>query len=93
MFLIPLSLSAECPNQEIDIAFLIDGSGSIDRADFKRMKDFVRAVMDLSKGTNTQVKTRPSEAWGVGWARVYLWESQPGRLPGITGGWINRPVP
>ncbi|KAF4015776.1 hypothetical protein G4228_007372 [Cervus hanglu yarkandensis] len=44
----------ECPNQEIDIAFLIDGSGSIDRADFKRMKDFVRAVMDLSKGTDTQ---------------------------------------
>uniref|UniRef100_A0A4W2BND1 Integrin subunit alpha X n=1 Tax=Bos indicus x Bos taurus TaxID=30522 RepID=A0A4W2BND1_BOBOX len=44
----------ECTNQEIDIAFLIDGSGSIDQTDFKRMKNFVRAVMDRSKGTNTQ---------------------------------------
>uniref|UniRef100_A0A8B9YCR5 Integrin subunit alpha D n=1 Tax=Bos mutus grunniens TaxID=30521 RepID=A0A8B9YCR5_BOSMU len=44
----------ECTNQEIDIAFLIDGSGSIDQTDFTRMKNFVRAVMDRSKGTNTQ---------------------------------------
>uniref|UniRef100_A0A8C6CL16 Integrin subunit alpha D n=1 Tax=Moschus moschiferus TaxID=68415 RepID=A0A8C6CL16_MOSMO len=44
----------ECPNQEMDIAFLIDGSGSIVQTDFKRMKNFVRAVMDLFKGTNTQ---------------------------------------
>ncbi|XP_068381061.1 integrin alpha-D [Eschrichtius robustus] len=43
----------ECPNQEIDIVFLIDGSGSIDRNDFKRMKNFVRAVMDQFKGTHT----------------------------------------
>ena len=77
----------------MDIAFLIDGSGSIDQTDFKRMKNFVRAVMDLFKRTNTQVKTRPSEAWGVGWGRVYLWEGQLGRLPGITGGWIKSPVP
>ena len=57
------------------------------------MKNFVRAVMDRSKGTHTQVKTRSSEAWGVGWGRVYLWEGQPGRLPGVTGGRIDRPVP
>ncbi|XP_061065969.1 integrin alpha-D isoform X2 [Eubalaena glacialis] len=43
----------ECPNQEIDIVFLIDGSGSIVRNDFKRMKNFVRAVMDQFKGTHT----------------------------------------
>uniref|UniRef100_A0A8C9CEA9 Integrin subunit alpha D n=1 Tax=Phocoena sinus TaxID=42100 RepID=A0A8C9CEA9_PHOSS len=43
----------KCPNQEIDIVFLIDGSGSIDRNDFKRMKNFVRAVMDQFKGTHT----------------------------------------
>uniref|UniRef100_A0A8C0I310 Integrin subunit alpha D n=1 Tax=Balaenoptera musculus TaxID=9771 RepID=A0A8C0I310_BALMU len=43
----------ECPNQEIDIVFLIDGSGSIDRNDFKQMKNFVRAVMDQFKGTHT----------------------------------------
>ncbi|KAI4531818.1 hypothetical protein MG293_018332 [Ovis ammon polii] len=50
---IPTALP-ECPNQEMDIAFLIDGSGSIDQTDFKRMKNFVRAVMDLFKRTNTQ---------------------------------------
>ncbi|XP_037669749.1 LOW QUALITY PROTEIN: integrin alpha-D [Choloepus didactylus] len=44
----------ECPNQETDIAFLIDGSGSIDQSDFEQMKNFVRAVMDQFKGTNTQ---------------------------------------
>ncbi|XP_032957895.1 integrin alpha-D [Rhinolophus ferrumequinum] len=43
----------ECPNQEMDIAFLIDGSGSINPSDFKRMKDFVRAVMGQFEGTNT----------------------------------------
>ncbi|XP_071077916.1 integrin alpha-D isoform X4 [Desmodus rotundus] len=43
----------ECPNQEMDIVFLIDGSGSIGQSDFKQMKDFVRAVMGQFEGTNT----------------------------------------
>ncbi|XP_044602757.2 integrin alpha-D isoform X2 [Equus asinus] len=43
----------ECPNQEIDIVFLIDGSGSIAPSEFKQMKDFVRAVMGQFEGTNT----------------------------------------
>ncbi|XP_045426246.1 integrin alpha-D isoform X2 [Pipistrellus kuhlii] len=43
----------ECPHQEMDIVFLIDGSGSISQIDFKQMKSFVRAVMDQFKGTNT----------------------------------------
>ncbi|KAM5197805.1 integrin alpha-D isoform 2-T2 [Hipposideros larvatus] len=42
-----------CPHSETDIAFLMDGSGSIDPSDFKRMKDFVRAVMGQFEGTNT----------------------------------------
>ncbi|XP_014303560.2 integrin alpha-M, partial [Myotis lucifugus] len=36
----------ECPQQESDIAFLIDGSGSINPVDFRRMKDFVSTVMN-----------------------------------------------
>ncbi|XP_012619586.2 integrin alpha-M isoform X1 [Microcebus murinus] len=36
----------ECPQQESDIAFLIDGSGSINTVDFRRMKDFVSTVME-----------------------------------------------
>eukprot|EP00071_Canis_lupus_P041645 XP_022275202.1 integrin alpha-D isoform X4 [Canis lupus familiaris] len=43
----------ECPSQEMDIVFLIDGSGSIEQSDFKQMKDFVRAVMGQFEGTNT----------------------------------------
>ncbi|XP_029804561.1 integrin alpha-D-like [Suricata suricatta] len=46
-------LQKECPSQEMDIVFLIDGSGSIDQDDFKQMKDFVIAVMGQFKGTDT----------------------------------------
>ncbi|XP_013360314.1 PREDICTED: integrin alpha-D [Chinchilla lanigera] len=49
---VPAAL-AECPNQEMDIAFLIDGSGSISQSDFKQMKSFIKAVMDQFKDTNT----------------------------------------
>ncbi|XP_045316575.1 integrin alpha-D isoform X1 [Leopardus geoffroyi] len=43
----------KCPSQEMDIVFLIDGSGSIDQRDFKQMKNFVIAVMGQFEGTNT----------------------------------------
>ncbi|XP_038619310.1 integrin alpha-X-like [Tachyglossus aculeatus] len=43
----------DCPKQESDIVFLIDGSGSINSGDFDRMKQFVRAVMRRFQGTNT----------------------------------------
>nr|KAF6440841.1 integrin subunit alpha M [Rousettus aegyptiacus] len=36
----------ECPQQDSDIAFLIDGSGSIISNDFQRMKEFVSTVMN-----------------------------------------------
>ncbi|XP_012860898.1 integrin alpha-D [Echinops telfairi] len=42
----------ECPNQVMDIVFLIDGSTSIGGNDFDRMKDFVKAVMGQFEGTN-----------------------------------------
>ncbi|XP_015415161.1 PREDICTED: integrin alpha-X [Myotis davidii] len=35
----------ECPRQEQDIVFLIDGSGSISSRDFAKMLSFVKAVM------------------------------------------------
>ncbi|XP_016073129.1 PREDICTED: integrin alpha-D [Miniopterus natalensis] len=43
----------ECPSQEMDIVFLIDGSGSINKRNFRQMKDFVRAVIGRFEGTNT----------------------------------------
>ncbi|XP_019899955.1 integrin alpha-M isoform X2 [Esox lucius] len=48
----PLSLE-ECPGQT-DIAFLLDGSGSIYPADFKRMKDFVKNLITQFLHRNTQ---------------------------------------
>ncbi|XP_058536355.1 integrin alpha-M isoform X1 [Ochotona princeps] len=43
----------ECPQQESDIAFLIDGSGSINRIDFGRMKEFVWTVMEKFRDSKT----------------------------------------
>ncbi|XP_021022679.1 integrin alpha-D [Mus caroli] len=43
----------ECPRQEMDIAFLIDGSGSIDQSDFTQMKYFVKALMGQLASTST----------------------------------------
>ncbi|XP_051003147.1 integrin alpha-D-like [Acomys russatus] len=43
----------ECPGQETDVAFLIDGSGSIDQKDFNQMKDFVKALMGQVASSST----------------------------------------
>ncbi|XP_043835204.1 integrin alpha-D-like [Dromiciops gliroides] len=59
---VPASLR-ECPKQEIDIAFLIDGSGSIGSDDFQRMKDFVRTVMGQFTGTNTLFSLMQYSHW------------------------------
>ncbi|XP_069343338.1 integrin alpha-M-like isoform X2 [Eulemur rufifrons] len=42
-----------CPQQDSDIAFLIDGSGSINTNDFARMKDFVSTVMEQFEKSKT----------------------------------------
>ncbi|XP_030324664.1 integrin alpha-D-like, partial [Calypte anna] len=48
-------LLPECPKASSDVVFLIDGSGSIQREDFKTMKKFIREVMLMFKDTDTQV--------------------------------------
>nr|XP_025709856.1 integrin alpha-M-like isoform X2 [Callorhinus ursinus] len=45
----------ECPRQDSDIVFLIDGSGSIIPSDFQRMKNFVSTVMNRFKKSKTLV--------------------------------------
>uniref|UniRef100_A0A8C0ZVN1 VWFA domain-containing protein n=1 Tax=Castor canadensis TaxID=51338 RepID=A0A8C0ZVN1_CASCN len=42
-----------CPRQDSDIAFLIDGSGSINANDFQKMKNFVSTVMNQFKESKT----------------------------------------
>ncbi|XP_005405373.1 PREDICTED: integrin alpha-M isoform X1 [Chinchilla lanigera] len=49
---VPESLRG-CPQQESDIAFLIDGSGSIHDFDFQKMKEFVSTVMEQFEKSKT----------------------------------------
>ncbi|XP_030781266.1 integrin alpha-X-like, partial [Rhinopithecus roxellana] len=44
----------ECPRQELDIVFLIDGSGSISPGNFATMMNFVRAVISQFQRPSTQ---------------------------------------
>ncbi|XP_058425516.1 integrin alpha-X-like isoform X1 [Diceros bicornis minor] len=44
----------ECPKQDHDIVFLIDGSGSINSRDFTKMLNFVRAIMSQFQRPSTQ---------------------------------------
>lgn len=45
----------ECPRQDQDIVFLIDGSGSIYSDDFQIMLKFVKTVMSQFQRPHTQV--------------------------------------
>eukprot|EP00069_Balaena_mysticetus_P002983 bmy_00717T0 len=47
-------LLPECPRQEQDIAFLIDGSGSISSTDFAKMLNFVKAMMRQFQSPSSQ---------------------------------------
>ncbi|XP_067225484.1 integrin alpha-X-like [Chanodichthys erythropterus] len=44
----------ECPTSQIDIAFLLDGSGSVDSVDFKKMKAFVIEMIKSFIDRDTQ---------------------------------------
>lgn len=47
----------------MDIAFLIDGSGSIEKSDFSQMKAFVKALMGQFASTNSLVSTGHGGLW------------------------------
>lgn len=55
LYLVSFPFSPGCPQQDSDIAFLIDGSGSIYAADFERMKKFVSTVMSQFQKSKTLV--------------------------------------
>ncbi|XP_073345568.1 integrin alpha-M [Pagrus major] len=50
----PVPSSPEECRTEADIAFLLDGSGSVDGADFERMKEFVKALVRSFPGEDTK---------------------------------------
>ena len=47
----------DCPGAAADIAFLLDGSGSVSHSDFNTMKTFVKSMIRslLGLGQDTQV--------------------------------------
>nr|XP_042710009.1 integrin alpha-D-like [Chrysemys picta bellii] len=49
-----LDTQPECPKHVTDIALLIDGSGSIAREDFEKMKTFLSEIMKRFRSTDTQ---------------------------------------
>uniref|UniRef100_A0AAV2LIE3 VWFA domain-containing protein n=1 Tax=Knipowitschia caucasica TaxID=637954 RepID=A0AAV2LIE3_KNICA len=48
------STTADCPSQPADIAFLLDGSGSVHPKDFTKMKDFVVKVIQAFIGKDSR---------------------------------------
>ncbi|XP_060679121.1 integrin alpha-D-like, partial [Hemiscyllium ocellatum] len=44
-----------CPKVLVDIAFLIDGSGSVNSVDFQQMKDFIKEIMRKFRNAETQM--------------------------------------
>lgn len=77
--------SSECPRQEQDIVFLVDGSGSIHSRDFAKMLSFVKAVMSQFQRPRTQVHP---------WGRAGTGQACRGTM-GLWGGrWVlGRVVP
>jgi len=50
-----ISPTSECPSSQIDIAFLMDGSGSVDPVDFNKMKAFVIEMIKSFVDHDTKV--------------------------------------
>ncbi|XP_062297982.1 integrin alpha-M-like [Scomber scombrus] len=50
----PVPYSIEECRTKADIAFLLDGSGSVDYSDFERMKNFVKSVVNSFLGMDTK---------------------------------------
>lgn len=55
-FVFILSLLLDCPPpSQTDIAFLLDGSGSVSSHDFDTMKDFVKNMVEGLKDRDSKV--------------------------------------
>ncbi|XP_014833693.1 PREDICTED: integrin alpha-M-like [Poecilia mexicana] len=83
------SATEECP--QTDIAFLLDGSGSVAPSDFSRMKEFVKNMIRLFLGRDTQFaitqfSSSPITHYYFNTFRTFNWESQINNIRQFGGG-------
>ncbi|XP_054913750.1 integrin alpha-X-like [Poeciliopsis prolifica] len=84
------SATEECRTQA-DIAFLLDGSGSVASVDFIRMKVFVKNLIKTFLGRDTQFAITqfsfsPTTHYYFNTFRTFNWESQIDNIRQLTGG-------
>uniref|UniRef100_A0A096LWE9 VWFA domain-containing protein n=1 Tax=Poecilia formosa TaxID=48698 RepID=A0A096LWE9_POEFO len=83
------SATEECP--QTNIAFLLDGSGSVSREDFSRMKEFVKNMIRSLLGRDTQFAITqfsysPTTHYYFNTFRTFNWESQINNIRQFGGG-------
>ncbi|MEQ2160371.1 hypothetical protein GOODEAATRI_033118, partial [Goodea atripinnis] len=77
---------------QADIAFLLDGSGSVDAEDFDRMKTFVKNLITSFLGRDvkfaiTQFSSRTITHFYFNQLNIYSnWQNQIDRIRQLTGG-------
>ncbi|XP_014874749.1 integrin alpha-X-like, partial [Poecilia latipinna] len=84
------SATEECRTQA-DIAFLLDGSGSVASEDFSRMKEFVKNMIRSLLGRDTQFAITqfsfsPTTHYYFNTFRTFNWESQINNIRQLRGG-------
>ncbi|XP_035526888.1 integrin alpha-M-like isoform X2 [Morone saxatilis] len=85
---VPSSLD-EC-RSEADIAFLLDGSGSVSREDFGKMKDFVKNLVNSFQGKDTkfaitQFSSQPHVHYYFNTFDIHNWRNQIDRISQLMG--------
>ncbi|XP_014870615.1 integrin alpha-X-like isoform X2 [Poecilia latipinna] len=83
------SATEECRSQA-DIAFLLDGSGSVSTEDFNTMKDFVKKLIETFLGRDTQFaitqfSNDPRTEYDFNTFNNSNWESQIDKIRQLTG--------
>ncbi|XP_014833771.1 PREDICTED: integrin alpha-X-like [Poecilia mexicana] len=83
------SATEECP--QTNIAFLLDGSGSVSREDFSRMKEFVKNMIRSLLGRDTQFaitqfSSSPTTHYYFNTLSTSNWESQINNIRQFGGG-------
>jgi len=86
--------SPECPGAAADIAFLLDGSGSVSASDFTRMKNFAKSMIRSLRGLGQATQFSVAQYADTPTIHYYfdnfgtsgLWETEIDRIRQLGGG-------